>query len=165
MDENKFQTPDSNLIDQDAVELVLASRWARLGASLLDAIIMMVPLLIVLYFVGFYDQILEGEEPSAAMNLLMGLVGLVVFAAINFKFLLETGQTVGKKAVGIKIVDLEGNLPSVQKHLLVRYAVYFGLGYVPVIGGLLSIGNVLFVFRSDKRCVHDLAAKTMVVQC
>lgn len=55
--------------------------------------------------------------------------------------------------------------PSVQKHLLVRYAVYFGLGYVPVIGGLLSIGNVLFVFRSDKRCVHDLVAKTMVVQC
>ncbi len=25
--------------------------------------------------------------------------------------------------------------------------------------------NVLFVFRGDKRCLHDLAAKTMVVRC
>ena len=41
MEENRFQTPDSNLIDQNEVELQLASRWARLGASILDAIIMM----------------------------------------------------------------------------------------------------------------------------
>ncbi|HAG94693.1 MAG: hypothetical protein CMK83_22450 [Pseudomonadales bacterium] len=165
MEENRFQTPDSNLIDQNEVELQLASRWARLGASILDAIIMMIPLMLVLYLTGFFDQVLEGEEPSMMMNLVMGLVGVVVFAAINFKFLLESGQTVGKKALGIKIVDLEGELPSVQQHLLVRYAVYFGLGYIPMVGGLLSLVNVLFVFRGDKRCLHDLAAKTMVVRC
>ena len=94
MEENRFQTPDSNLIDQNEVELQLASRWARLGASILDAIIMMIPLMLVLYLTGFFDQVLEGEEPSMMMNLVMGLVGVVVFAAINFKFLLEEADSI-----------------------------------------------------------------------
>ena len=74
MEENRFQTPDSNLIDQNEVELQLASRWARLGASILDAIIMMIPLMLVLYLTGFFDQVLEGEEPSMMMNLVMQIL-------------------------------------------------------------------------------------------
>ena len=96
-------------------------------------------------------------------NFLIALAGIGVFLLVNYHYLKTNGQTVGKKLLGIRIVDLDGNPPSMTRHLLPRYAVYFGIGYVPFVGGIFSIVNILFIFRKDKRCLHDLAAKTMVV--
>jgi uncharacterized RDD family membrane protein YckC len=95
----------------------------------------------------------------------MGLLGFVVFFAINYKFLITSGQTVGKKVLEIKIVDLNGSVPLFQPQLLIRYAVYLLPGQIPVVGQFISIINILFIFGKEKRCIHDLIAKTKVVKC
>jgi uncharacterized RDD family membrane protein YckC len=107
---------------------------------------------------------LEGVQRSIGYNLVIGLLGLGVFILINGKLLIANGQTIGKKLLGIRIVDLNGDLPELKKHLIKRYAVFFIPGQVPAIGQFFSIINILFIFGKQKRCVHDLAAGTKVVE-
>jgi len=164
-DNNVYSTPQSQLVDQVTADAPLASRWARLGASIIDSIIMMVVLLPVMFLTGGFDGIMEGVQPGFVYTLGMGLLGFVVFFAINYKFLITSGQTVGKKVLEIKIVDLNGSVPLFQPQLLIRYAVYLLPGQIPVVGQFISIINILFIFGKEKRCIHDLIAKTKVVKC
>tara|TARA_R100000656_G_scaffold97110_1_gene70489 strand:- start:35 stop:538 length:504 start_codon:yes stop_codon:yes gene_type:complete len=165
-DNNVYSTPQSQLVDQvDDSEKPLASRWARLGASLIDSIIMMIIVLPVMYLTGGFDGVMDGRQPGFVYSLAMGVLGVVIFFIINYRSLVTNGQTVGKKVLEIKIVDLNGNVPAFQSHLLVRYAVYFLPGQVPFVGQLFNLINILFIFTKEKRCIHDLVAKTKVVQC
>ena len=142
-----------------------ASRWNRLWASLIDGLIMMVVVMPVMYLTGGFDGVSEGVQPSLGYSLLMGLLGIVAFILINGKLLSTNGQTIGKRTLGIKIVTLSGELPSIKEHLLKRYGVYFLLGQVPIIGQILSIANLLVIFGKQKRCGHDFVAGTIVVNC
>lgn len=165
-DNNVYSTPQSQLVDQiDDSEKPLASRWARLGASIIDSVIMMLIVLPVMYFTGGFDSIMEGREPGFVYMFGMGVFSLIVFFVINYRFLVASGQTIGKKVLEIKIVDLNGNLPVFQPQLLIRYAVYSLPGQIPFVGTIFSFVNILFIFTKDKRCIHDLIAKTKVVKC
>lgn len=163
---NVYSTPQSQLVDQiDDSEKPLASRWARLGASIIDSVILMLIVVPVMYFTGGFDSIMEGREPGFVYMFAMGVLSLIVFFVINYRFLIGSGQTIGKKVFEIKIVDLNGNLPVFQPQLLIRYAVYSLPGQIPFVGSLFSLINILFIFTKDKRCIHDLIAKTKVVKC
>jgi len=165
-DNNVYSTPQSQLVDQvDDSEKPLASRWARLGASIIDSIIMMFVVVPVMYFTGGFDGMMEGREPGFVYMFGMGILSLVAYLVINYRFLVTNGQTIGKKVLEIKIVDLNGNLPVFQPQLLIRYAVYLLPGQIPFVGQLFSLINVLFIFTAEKRCIHDLVAKTKVVKC
>lgn len=162
MKENIYATPKSELIKDSGEESTLATRWQRLWASMLDGLVIMVLTVPAMYLSGGYDGIFEGVKPSLKYTLLIGALGLIVFFIINGNLLIKHGQTIGKKIVGIKIVDLEGNLPSLKHHLIKRYAVYFIPGQIPVVGQFISIINILFIFGKQKRCVHDFVAGTKV---
>ncbi|WP_020410172.1 RDD family protein [Hahella ganghwensis] len=161
MENNVYSAPESDLVGASG-EDELASRWKRLGAAIVDGIVMSLITLPVMYLTGGFDGLSTGQEPSIAYSLGMGLFGIVVFIAINARWLVKYGQTVGKKVAGIKIVELSGDLPS-PKTLLVRYAVYIIPGQVPLVGQLFSLINILFIFGKQKRCVHDYAAGTKVI--
>lgn len=165
-DNNVYSTPQSQLVDEvDDSEKPLASRWARLGASIIDSIIMMLILVPTMYFTGGFEGVLEGREPGFVYMFGMGILSLVIYLVINYRLLVTNGQTIGKKVLEIKIVDLNGNRPAFQPQLLIRYAVYLLPGQIPFVGQLFSLVNVLFIFTAEKRCIHDLVAKTKVVKC
>lgn len=163
MSDGIYTAPQSELVDSSNDIGSLASRWSRLWASMIDGLIISVITLPVMYFTGGFEGISEGIQPSVGYSLLLGLLGLFVFFVVNGKLLIKNGQTIGKKIVGIKIVDLDGNIPLVKQHLIKRYAVYFIPGQIPVVGQFFSLINILFIFGKQKRCVHDLVAGTRVV--
>lgn len=181
MSENPYlspQTPLQNLTSQEAPSHVeLASRWARLGASLLDAIIMMVifmPIVFVVIMFGFTDN----GEPSSAFidslsafsssvigNVLMSVMGIVIYIAINGYLLSKYGQSVGKKILGIRVVDYQTQqLLSFGRVVGLRYVLITVLTQIPLVGGLFGLVNVLFIFGSEKRCIHDLIAGSSVIK-
>ena len=162
MSENIYSPPQSNL-EVPASESPLASRWSRLGASLIDGLTIMIFTVPAMYLTGAFDNISKGTQPSTEYNIALAALALVVFFILNTKLLMKNGQTIGKMALGIKIVDLDGNLPGMKKHLLKRYAVYFIPGQVPVLGQLFSFVNILFIFGKQKRCIHDYFAGTKVI--
>lgn len=163
--ENIYAAPKSEVIEEIENSTGLASRWSRLGASFIDAILMSFITLPTMYFTGGFEGITTGKQPSLIYGLAMGLLGIIVFALINGVFLARSGQTLGKIALKIKVVDLNGEIPKINPHFLKRYAMYFLLGQIPVIGQLLSTINILFIFSKEKQCLHDRFASTRVVNC
>ncbi|OMH28474.1 RDD family protein [Motiliproteus sp. MSK22-1] len=163
MSNENYAAPQSQLVAETDSSEQLASRWSRLLAALLDGLIIMIVTLPVMYFTGGFDGITNGIEPSVTYNLVIGALGLAIFILVNGKLLISNGQTLGKKVLGIKIVDLNGDLPGLKQHLLKRYAVYFIPGQIPIAGQLFSFINILFIFGKQKRCIHDYLAGTKVV--
>ncbi len=164
-EENIYASPESNPESSDASfnSNHLASRLSRLGASILDSIILIVIILPIMFFSGYLENLSAGEEPSYLVQLAYGLVSIIVFMIINIKLLLSEGQTIGKKALGIKITGLNGEKLS-PSMIGKRYGFYFLTGQIPIVGGIVSLVNVLFIFGKEQRCLHDFIAETKVVR-
>lgn len=140
----------------------LASRMARLGASIVDSIIMLVVFYSIVYAtVGFAFMF----DPNKLLrtSLVAGLGGLIVFVAINGYWLATRGQTVGKRLLGIKIVRTDGAKATLGRIVGLRYLPFQLAAIVPYVGGLFAIVNVLFIFRESRKCLHDSLADTIVV--
>jgi len=121
MSDNIYRPPltQPEITNTNFETMILASRWQRLGASILDSLIIIVITIPVMFLTGGFDGITDGtNQQSLLYNVSIAIVGFVVFFGINFKFLINSGQTIGKKALGIKITDMEGNLPTLKGHLL-----------------------------------------------
>jgi uncharacterized RDD family membrane protein YckC len=116
-----------------------------------------------MFLTGFWEEATAGEE-SVAMAMLLGLFGLAVFLLVNAYLLATSGQTVGKRLVGTRIVSVESNqILPLWKVVVARYLPVQVAGIVPIIGPILSLVDPLFIFREDRRCVHDLIAGTRVI--
>ncbi len=164
MDEHIYAAPESEVIEtgKDNNQQI-ATRKSRFWAAMIDSLIIMLVTIPVGYFTGLWDGISAGVQPSIIHALLIGILGIILFFLLNTRSLIASGQTIGKKKLGIKIVDIDGNVPTFKQHLYKRYALSLLAGQVPVIGGGLSLINIVFIFGKQKRCLHDRLAKTNVV--
>jgi len=165
-EQNPYRSPTAVVADVAGEEL--ASRWVRLGAAIIDAIIMLVILMPIMYFGGYWrsamDAAAAGQTVGLGTTLLWGAVGFIVFLVVQGVPLNATGQTWGKRITGIKIVDLAGNKPPIGRLIGLRYLPVGIASNIPFIGAIISIVNVLLIFRGDRRCGHDLIAGTKVVR-
>ena len=115
-----------------------------------------------MYFTGGFDDISEGIEPSLFYTLAISLVGVALFLLIHGKFLVRDGQTLGKKALNIKIVTVAGQHADVTT-LAKRYGFSWLIPLIPVIGPIINMVNILFIFTKSKRCLHDHVGGTKVI--
>lgn len=164
---NPYQPPQAVLRDPQSQAADLAGRGQRLGAALLDTLFLLILFVPLMYVGGYFSTIMaaaqSGQEPSFGYGLMWIAIGFLVFVALQAYPLSQTGQTWGKRIVGIKIVDLNGDKPSLGSMLGRRYLPVQLANAVPLIGPLAGLVNVLFIFRDDRRCLHDLIAGTRVV--
>jgi uncharacterized RDD family membrane protein YckC len=72
------------------------------------------------------------------------------------------GQTLGKKMMKIAIVDQNDKVPAFAKLIGLRYVPFQLAGAIPGLA-LVSIVDILMIFRSDRRCLHDILAGTRVI--
>ena len=93
------------------------------------------------------------------------VVNFAVMMAIQFKFLKETGQTIGKKVVKTRIVTMDFKKPDIQKLILNRYGFVTAIQLLPLVGRFLPLVDALLIFKDDRRCLHDMVAGTQVVKC
>ncbi len=125
---------------------------------------MLVIIFLPLFFAFGLDGLSQIQAKYGMLYVLIELIiGQLVFLAVQGRLLYKYGQTVGKKLMDIKITDLNGNLPTFNSVYGIRYLFMTIAPLVPIIGGLLSMADVLFIFRKDRRCIHDLLAGTKVV--
>ena len=143
----------------------LAGRGRRLGAYLIDLIIAGIVLgVLAVLNLGISLEDLARDPMTQQMSTAGGIAYLVIFMVINGYLLVTKGQTLGKLVLGIRIVDAGSNgAATAVKILGLRYVLVMLVGAIPIIGGLLGLIDFLFIFREDRRCVHDLIAGTKVV--
>ena len=142
----------------------LASRWARLGAYLIDTLVLILPYLAIFILTDHWETRLNEGIPVPE-QIFYFLAGLAQYLLVNGYLLQRRGQTVGKWVLGIKIVSVKSNrLLPLWKLFLVRYLPIVVITMLPFVGIFLAIVNDLFIFRRDKRCLHDHLAGTRVVK-
>ena len=161
---NPYQAPKANLGEEKDEGTELAGRWQRLGAAILDGLIGMVWSIPLMFLLGLWEYMRNGRPVPTTLLITSTVIGFVMFVAVHGYFLKKNGQTLGKKIVGIRISDLENNVPSFGKVLLLRYLPISAVTLIPFAGQFLPLVDVLFIFRSDRRCVHDLIAGTKVIR-
>jgi len=179
--ENPFSAPETMLnngplIDEDLIEY--ASRGSRFVAIILDNIVNFAAFCLVWFLVyqvysaisgqNFDDIFVPKQEPSplffTVMFIFMFLVVLsfpVIYVALNGWLMAKHGQTLGKKALGIRMVKTDCTQASFSRLFFLRYLVGMQvLSQVPA----YSLIDALFIFREDRRCLHDMMSGTIVIR-
>ena len=154
-------TPDVTPTEESPT-WALAGRGARLGAYLIDWILVGVIAGVIGYMAGLLERLMIQDT---AATLLLAAIGVVVYGVINGRLLATRGQTVGKKLVGVRIVDAPTRqIAPVWKSFGLRIVVIQAITSVPLVGAIFGLLNVLFIFGERRRCLHDLLAGTIVVE-
>jgi uncharacterized RDD family membrane protein YckC len=118
--------------------------WRRFVAALLDSIILGV-------VGGILGAVLSSNDNSAT------LVGVLLGIAYYTYFEGSTGQTLGKKALGIRVISLEGGGSIGYGRAFIRY-----IGRI-VSGIVLLLGYLWMLWDKEKQTWHDKFAGSVVV--
>jgi uncharacterized RDD family membrane protein YckC len=164
---NPYATPQADLSVQRAPhEVELAGRMERLGAAIIDGLIMMVVSLgPIIAFFGGWTAYSSAVQSGGYMMTVGGTVfGFVMYLLVNGYFLSKTSQSIGKKLTGIKIVRTDGATADFLRIVTRRLMPVYALNFVPVVGPFLGIVEALFIFRKSKKCLHDDVADTVVIR-
>ena len=143
---------------------VPAERGTRLGAALLDGLI-----LIVTVYAPFVLGALLSLEPTGASRadgailgagIGLGLIGFAVWCWFTIKYVKRNGQSIGKKLVGIKVIRTGGAPVTLGRLFWLRNVANGVISIIPLYGFL----DLLFIFGESRRCLHDRIADTIVVK-
>jgi uncharacterized RDD family membrane protein YckC len=122
-----------------------AGFWIRFAAALLDGLIYGIPTSIVASIIGL-------DTPG--QNGLSLLVGLAYFSMQEG----SSGQTIGKRACSIKVVDETSGATIDVGRAAVRYLVSLVSGLVCLVGYLWMLWD------AEKQTWHDKASKAVVIK-
>ncbi|MCC3767247.1 RDD family protein [Streptomyces sp. UNOC14_S4] len=139
----------------------LAARWRRLVARIIDALLVGIPISAV------YSAVTWGERWNAtdSKTTSLGIVTMLVYFIYEGLMLTTRGQTVGKMAMKIRVAMLENGAIPQGTPGWTRAAVYSLPEVVPCCGFVFWLINVLWCTwdMPYHQCIHDKAAKTVVV--
>jgi uncharacterized RDD family membrane protein YckC len=175
--DKNFAPPKSAVADSgtDSSDAEKASRLSRLGATLIDGLIITLPF-IPSYMAAFPAFMALARERRANMasfwigvsqtgvSFYAGLALCIVILIIMTVLVHRNGQTIGKKLLGIKDVRADGSRATLGRIFWLRYFVNTLLTVIPVVGGLYALVDMLMIFGPAKRCCHDYIADTIVVR-
>ena len=133
--------------------------WIRVAAALIDAILLSVTSLLLL-LLGF--TLLGGIFTSfGSVGIGLGVAFLIILIAspwiYHVAFITTKGQTPGKMAVGIQVVNRDGNIPGFGSVLLRETVGKF-------LSSILYLGYLWVGWDKEKRGWHDHIGGTYVVR-
>lgn len=161
---NPYASPNAAIVDIPSDGPELASFGLRLLGAIIDGLIMMMLIVPLMFATGYISDIMAGKQPDFLDNLKMGAMGFVVFLLVQGYFLNASGQTIGKKILGTKIVTLDNEKPEFVKLILMRYLTIHAISQIPVIGAIFGLVDAIFIFFGNQRqCLHDRFAGTKVI--
>ncbi|WP_299205494.1 RDD family protein [uncultured Amphritea sp.] len=163
-DENIYSTPHANLEVYSKNEVVLAGRWTRFWAALIDTILILLLFIVVQVALGVSSLLTLDQLPQAS-ELMMSVGILLSYLLLNGYLLATSGQTIAKKMFNIRVVDYDTNqLLPFSKVFGIRYLPIFVISQIPFAGQFIGIIDSLFIFSKENRCLHDLLANTKVIK-
>tara|TARA_B100000941_G_C28451234_1_gene525169 strand:- start:354 stop:890 length:537 start_codon:yes stop_codon:yes gene_type:complete len=158
-------------------EAVLAERSQRFYAFVLDALFsfsvsLIIPLIL--------SPLIKNSD------LIIALLCFVIIVTIQGYLLINTGQSIGKRLMNIRIVDsINLKIPSFKKVFLIRYILIWQIpnlmslillasnseldasdpsnseGIISLIA-FIVLAQTLLIFKNDRRCGHDILSGTIV---
>jgi uncharacterized RDD family membrane protein YckC len=153
---------------------VLASWWSRVGAALIDGVIVGIGSLVLLvaitapFSIGFF-----ADENVGVVSIIVGFlfatlcVTIVAFLYAPAMMARTNGQTLGRMAIGIRVVRAKGQPMTFGWAMLREVAVkalLFGV-VSSLTFGLASLLDVLWpLWDEENRALHDFIVDTRVIK-
>jgi uncharacterized RDD family membrane protein YckC len=154
---------------QDTYEVESASRLSRLGAKVVDAVVGFAPLGAVAIFIPSAMRT-GGFGPLMLFIVLAGVI-TVALLITQIVLLVQNGQTIGKKVLGIRMITSDGDTPSIWRVIFLRWLPFAVVAVVLEMmlkvrgsGNLIYLVDGLLIFQPNRRCLHDLFADTHVIK-
>ena len=113
---------------------------------------------------GILSEQNQNLIPIAFVGVALAVLGGLALIATQIYLLVTRSQTIGKYFLKTQIVDFNTGVRSdFVQCFLIRSLLNGVIGAVPCLGAIYGIVDICFIFREDKRCIHDLMAKTCVI--
>ncbi|GGK65951.1 hypothetical protein Sme01_23700 [Sphaerisporangium melleum] len=167
-----------------AAQTAVAARRHRLGAFLIDSVILVVAGAAVRTALNSpvgdtsaesagvaygpdaeYDSILQtfwsnpyAGNPYWYLDLTLIVLWVLYFWLSHALW----GQTVGKRLCRLKVVAADGGRLTAGR-AGVRALIYAGATAVPYVGVMVGLVDALWIFAPRKRCLHDVLAGSIVI--
>lgn len=159
-DDDPYRPPQSQVVvEEPSGVLTLASRGQRLGATVLD----FVPAVVLGISFAAFLPAMKGNPDLVDLALLGVVAFVIVLGIVNLVGIYRSGQTIGKRLVGIRVVRSNGERCSFGRYIGLRWFAMALVGNIPLIGPFISLLDVLLIFRADHKCLHDDFADTIVI--
>jgi len=160
-------------------ETLLAERSQRFYAFVIDSLFS--------FSISFLIPIIFSIL-SFNSNFLLALFSFFIVVSIQGYLLINTGQSIGKRLMKIRIVDaVTLGLPSIRKVFLIRYILVWQIpnllslfliqeedlilnsssdfsspeNLISLVA-FIVLAQTLLIFKTDRRCGHDLISGTIV---
>lgn len=157
---NPYAAPLAPVGTFDAHDITLAGRGARLGAYILDNLFVAGLAIVAAIALPAFRS---NSETAVVIFGLLFVAGFFAILGFNLYYLHRDGQTLGKKAVGIRILRSDTSHCELWRVIVLRFLPITLLGQIPLLGFLLLLVDALMIFGEERRCLHDLIADTIVV--
>ena len=177
--QNRFAPPRAEVEDQHDGEAAMADagRGERFLAALIDGVLPMVigvgiaVAIAIPAYQRHQQELVRGIEPPAlgSANHLsstwvwLGVLVLVAYFIYSLVLVYLYGQTVGKRAMGIRVVRVDGSRVALSRIVFLRWLPTALLGAIPFLGWIVQLVDPLLIFRESSQCLHDDIADTRVV--
>ena len=160
--------------DESAIpEGLLASRLHRLVASVIDTALSLFFALPGLFMLTTgilkdptpLEQLMQNGFPGHESSMSIIMVGMAMPAIVQIFLLGFRGQTIGKLLLQMRIVLADDDTKAgFMRAVIMRGMIPALISTLPFIGFAFTLFNVAFIFRADRRCIHDHIAGTKVVR-
>ena len=128
--------------------------WIRLVAYIIDVVLLSILLAVLASILGINIVQTDLENYDPTLNLVSFVIGWLYFALMESS---ERGATVGKMAMGLRVVTSSGQRLSFLNAT--------GRYFAKIISAMiLFIGFIMIGFTERKRGLHDMIANTLVIK-
>jgi len=132
------------------VKILYARYPDRIKAFITDMFMIYAPIMYILTY-----AVLGGKDELQASTL-APLIATTIYGVIYALFLSKTGQTPGKKAYEIKVVDYKTQEKISFLKAFIRFIAF-------LFSATILIGLLLPIFRKDNKMLHDLICSTIEI--
>ncbi|MCT9082451.1 RDD family protein [Streptomyces fulvoviolaceus] len=142
----------------------LADSGKRTLARIIDLILVGIVAWLLTWGFGVSEYDVDSDKVQYGKSLLQSLVAAVLYIGYDTVMISRSGQTLGKKWLGMRVANLDnGSTPSVQTTLIRSAVLWIPFAFCCACIWTAISGGWSFFDKPYKQGLHDKAAKTVVV--
>ncbi|GAA2600491.1 RDD family protein [Streptomyces lienomycini] len=142
----------------------LADSGRRTLARIIDMILVGIVVWLLSWAFNVQEYQVDGDDVSVGKSFWQSLIAAVLYVGYDTYMTTKTGQTLGKKWLGMRVANLsDGATPSGQTSLIRALVLWIPFAFCCACVWTIIAGGWSFFDRPYKQGLHDKAAKTVVV--
>lgn len=142
----------------------LADSGRRTLARIIDMILVGIVVWLLTWAFGVREYAVDGDRVEVGRSVAQSVIAAVLYVAYDTFMISRSGQTLGKKWLGLRVADLaDGATPSTQTSLIRALVLWLPFAFCCACVWTAIAGGWSFFDKPYKQGLHDKAAKTVVV--